>query len=197
MNIAVIGWGSLIWCPGNLRIKTRWRVDGPRLPIEFARISEDGRLTLVILPGSKEQGTYWAVSECESLDKARRNLRKREGANASDIHYTVRGDPQARDANCVISEQISEWLAPRDDLGAAIWTGLSSNWNKKRGRDFTSEDAVRYLECLEALGSPTHTEYRRAREYITNAPPLIGTEVRQMLRARGWDDAELPGILFD
>ena len=197
MNIAVIGWGSLIWCPGNLRIKTRWRVDGPRLPIEFTRISEDGRLTLVILPGPKEQGTYWAVSECESLNKARRNLLEREGANAADIHYTVRGEPQTRDANCVISEQISEWIASRNDLGAAIWTGLSSNWNKKRGQDFTSEDAVRYLECLKGLGSRTRTEYQRAREYITNAPPLVGTEVRQMLRARGWDDAELPRILFD
>lgn len=24
MNIIILGWGSLIWCPGGLRIKTRW-----------------------------------------------------------------------------------------------------------------------------------------------------------------------------
>jgi hypothetical protein len=49
--IAVIGWGSLIWCPGILRTKSRWHSDGPALPIEFARISGDNRLSLVIHPG--------------------------------------------------------------------------------------------------------------------------------------------------
>lgn len=48
MAIAILGWGSLIWCPGNLRIRGPWRHDGPVLPIEFARISADGRLTLVV-----------------------------------------------------------------------------------------------------------------------------------------------------
>jgi hypothetical protein len=55
MKIAVIGWGSLIWCPGSLRIQTAWHNDGPSLPIEFARILKDGRLTLVIRPGSVHQ----------------------------------------------------------------------------------------------------------------------------------------------
>src|SRR5437870_1628490 len=79
MQIAVIGWGSLIWCPGCLRIKSRWHCDGPALPIEFARISGDKRLTLVIHPGSPEettpdQRTYWALSELENLTAARKNL---------------------------------------------------------------------------------------------------------------------------
>jgi hypothetical protein len=77
--MAVLGWGSLIWCPGILRTKSRWHSDGPALPIEFVRISGDNCLTLVIHPGSPEQTTYWAVSECESLAEARKNLRMREG----------------------------------------------------------------------------------------------------------------------
>jgi hypothetical protein len=38
--------------------------------VEFARISEDGRLTLVIHPGSAEQQTYWALGECENVKLA-------------------------------------------------------------------------------------------------------------------------------
>ncbi len=73
MEIAVIGWGSLIWCPGSLRIKTKWRSEGPDLPIEFARISSDGRLTLVIhrLAGT---APLLAISELETLTEARENL---------------------------------------------------------------------------------------------------------------------------
>ena len=48
MKIAVLGWGSLIWNKGNLRLTTNWTDGGPILPIEFSRISDDGRLTLVI-----------------------------------------------------------------------------------------------------------------------------------------------------
>ena len=48
MKIAVLGWGSLIWNKGKLRLTTNWTDGGPVLPIEFSRISDDGRLTLVI-----------------------------------------------------------------------------------------------------------------------------------------------------
>jgi hypothetical protein len=48
MKIAVLGWGSLIWQPRELRISLPiWKTDGPELPVEFARVSMDGRLTLV------------------------------------------------------------------------------------------------------------------------------------------------------
>ncbi len=37
MRIAVIGWGSLMWFPGQLGIKNWWHSDGPKLPIEFGQ----------------------------------------------------------------------------------------------------------------------------------------------------------------
>jgi hypothetical protein len=43
MRVSIIGWGSLIWRPEVLQIESRWRRDGPSLPIEFARISGDGK----------------------------------------------------------------------------------------------------------------------------------------------------------
>src|ERR1017187_2142050 len=96
METAVLGWGSLIWCPGSLRIKTRWRSDGPKLPVEFARISGDGRLTLVILPTAEDQPVHWALSEFESVDDARRNLKERERCRLSDIHcLTAEGQTAA------------------------------------------------------------------------------------------------------
>ncbi len=197
MNIAVIAWGSLIWCPGSLSIRTRWRPDGPPLPLEFARISRDGRVTLVILPGSEDQGTYWAMSEFTALDEARRNLSEREGAKLADIHFLVRDEGRANAASPEVAERVGAWLLARHDLGAAVWTGLRNNWNEKRGQDFTPGDAVQYLEDLEERSGDSGATYDRAREYITNAPPLIDTNVRKAMRARGWQDTELPTILFE
>jgi hypothetical protein len=206
MQIAVIGWGSLIWCPGCLRIKSRWRSDGPALPIEFARISGDGRLTLVIHPGSPEeptpdQRTYWALSELETLDGARENLRVREGERVKlkDIHSLTADDRKEGQIDPPVPAGIGQWLKERQDLGAAIWTGLPTNWPQKRdGKQFTREDAVAYLRKLESEKDQAKAAYDRAREYICNAPSQVQTPVRKMIRERkGWDDAELSKVLFE
>lgn len=197
MNIAVLGWGSLIWCPGSLRIRTRWRPDGPTLPIEFARISQDERLTLVIHPDSADQPTYWAFSEFTTVEEARDNLRARENSKLADIHHVLRDGRTAEGVPREIANRVGEWLARRPDIQGVVWTGLPSNWIDKRGRDFTPEDAVDFLQELEAARDRAKATYERAREYIANAPPLIDTAVRRALRARGWEDARLPEVLFE
>jgi hypothetical protein len=141
MKIIILGWGSLIWCPGGLRIKTRWHGDGPSLPIEFARISQDDRLTLVIQPGSARQSTYWAVSEFMDLKEARQNLKTREKTKSSDIHHVLRDGTRAGDAPAGIAETIAAWMSQRGHIDAVVWTGLPSNWREKRGRDFAVDDA--------------------------------------------------------
>jgi hypothetical protein len=138
MNVAVIAWGSLIWCPGDLRVRTRWWPDGPTLPIEFARISKDGRLTLVILPGSEDQGTYWAMSDFASFDEARRDLSEREGTKISDIHFSVKDQGNESKPSSDIGHRVRTWLAEREGLRAAVWTGLPNNWTEKRGQEFTA-----------------------------------------------------------
>lgn len=165
VRIAIIGWGSLIWCPGSLNIATRWRRDGPLLPIEFARISVDGRLTLVIHRGVDGVRTYWAVSGCETLDQARENLREREGSPLSKIHWIRSGEPIG-DSASYVHTSISSWLARRNDLDATIWAGLESNWDCRRLRPFSADDAVRYMLELEEKRADASTNFDRAAEYI-------------------------------
>lgn len=197
-GIAVIGWGSLIWCPGTLRIKARWHTDGPALPIEFARISGDNRLTLVIHPGSPEQTTYWAVSECETLAEARENLRLREDTNGRNIHLIASDGQVQGDVEQTIVSRIREWLATHNGIEAAIWTGLTSNWIEKRRRQFTTVDAVEYLRELEDKKDQATDTYNRAREYVSNTPPQIQTPVRKAVQQiRGWSDAKLSANLFE
>lgn len=197
MSIAVIGWGSLIWCPGSLRIKSRWRPDGPMLPLEFARISTDGRLTLVIHPGSPAVRTYWALSECETMDEARQNLCAREGTALSHIAMAI-GNAKEAVANSDGKLAVLAWLQSRPDIDAAVWTALSSNWEAKRRRVFSPEDAARYLADLERERGQDPLKYRRACEYIRNAPAQIQTRVRQLLQIRrDFSDTTLSPVLFD
>ncbi len=205
LRIAVIGWGSLIWCPGCLRIKTAWRCDGPLLPIEFARISGDKRLTLVIHGGSAEeptpdQQTYWALSEFENLNAARKNLQAREGAtNIDDIPSVTTAGQTEGTVRQGISDRIREWLECHRNVDAATWTNLSSNWPKKRdNKEFTREDAVAYLRELKAEGDQAKAIYERASEYVRNTPSQIQTPVRRMIqKAKSWEDATLPSVLFE
>jgi hypothetical protein len=198
LRIAVIGWGSLIWCPGILRLKTKWRSDGPKLPIEFARISGDGRLTLVIHPGVAEQVTYWAVSEFEELSVAKTNLKNREHAKGSDIHG-MRMSDEPVETHETVRTNIRCWLEEKKkDVDAAIWTGLPSNWDKKRnGNAFSPADAVRYLEELERAKDSAISVYNNARDYVQNTPSIISTEVRRSMQQRGWTDAQLSDGLFE
>lgn len=195
MNIAVLGWGSLIWCPGSLRIATRWRKDGPSLPLEFARISRDGRLTLVIYPPAPSLITYWALSAFNELPEARTNLSEREGTSPSWIHSLSASEHTTE--NMPAAHPIRLWLKTHSDIDAVIWTGLENNWTEKRGVPFSPEDAVTYLTELETQRPANAAVYDRAREYVTNAPTLIQTEVRRRLQKEGWNDATLPDVLFE
>lgn len=174
------------------------------MPIEFARISGDKRLTLVIHPGSPEeptpdQRTYWAFSELENLTAARKNLQAREGAKyLDDIHsVTIDGQEEGK-VKPDISARIREWLTSRQGVLAAIWTGLPSNWPQQRkGKQFTRKDAVRYLRELERGRGQAKAAYDRAREYVTKAPSQIQTPIRKAMREeRGWEDTALPEVLF-
>lgn len=196
MSIAVIGWGSLIWCPGALQIKSRWHSDGPMLPIEFARISSDGRLTLVIHSGAREVRTHWALSVFSTLEEARGNLRDREGTTKSRIGVVRRNNDNA--SSVPGAAAVQRWLNDKHGLDGAIWTALESNWEERRGGKFAVEDAVRYLSELERQRDEISLRYGRACEYIRNTPDTIQTEVRTLLNNKpDFKSATLAPALFD
>lgn len=190
MYIAVIGWGSLIWSPDSLQLASRWRRDGPLLPVEFARISSDGRLTLVIHPTAQSVQTLWAIATATELTDACKNLQDREGTTAARINSATAAGAFSEEVPADVQDAIAQWLALHRTVDACVWTGLPSNWMEKRGKPYSADDAVLYLTGLH--------DSRRAREYVQNAPAQIESAARRAIRAQfGWTNAILPDNLFD
>lgn len=185
MRIAVLAWGSLVWQPANaygeIAIEGPWHDDGPALPVEFARISADGRLTLVVVPGYPHRSTVlWARSAFGHLDAAVANLAEREtGAPPSAVHGVGPSGPLGAPDPAVAAE-VKRWLGPRG-LDAAVWTGLppGPGWGDE---GWSQERALAYVASLEG---PVR---QRAAEYLREAPSQIDTPVRRALR-----DAVIPG----
>ena len=154
------------------------------LPIEFARESSNGRLTLVIQPGSRKQRTYWAKSRCEKLCDAIENLRAREGKKTrkEDIHF-VNKDGSGHRGDSKSVSVLRKWLMKMENLDAAIWTGLPGTYD--RG------SAIKYLKSIK-----NPARLAEARKYVRMAPPQVQTVVRAAMRKAGWSDCDLPAQLF-
>jgi hypothetical protein len=185
---AVLAWGSLVWDPRELRTAAGFAADGPLLPVEFCRISADGRLTLAI---DETFGvvckTYSAPSAFDDLDAAIENLRLREKTNAREIGFveTASGKQSdvAAERHPEAAATIAAWTAAAG-YDAVIWTALARNFEDwtKGGEPFSVTAAVRYLERLEAEDAET---FERALAYIRNAPSEVETPVREKV-ARRW-----------
>lgn len=91
MRIAALAWGSLVWDRRNLAIAEDFRPNGPRISVEFCRVSGDGRLSLVIdeAVGTFCQ-TYSALSTHDDLDAALENLWIREGSKDERLPRHIR-----------------------------------------------------------------------------------------------------------
>jgi hypothetical protein len=186
MRIAILGWGSLVWDPRRLRVSGGWHADGPQLPLELARISQDGRLTLVVYPGAPPLTTYWALSAAVTVAEARENLRVREGTHERFIGVVPgRADSAAPD-DAAVAQTIELWRR-RSQLDAVVWTALPPNFedDEHGGRPLTGENAIRYLLDLPS------DQRRKAEEYIRRAPTQIQTPIRQAIEQRlGWRPAD-------
>jgi len=175
MKIAVIGWGSLIWNPRNINLAfEKWRNDGPVLPIEFARKSRDGRITLVIYKPymcepEKWVRTYWNIIFAKSIDEAIEVLRKRERTIRQYIaHITTDSD----NIDDKIKIEIKNWIRDKK-LDGAVWTDLPSN--------ISLEEVIPYLQSLQG------DTLRRAKEYIEKTPKQIQTPLRREIeKILGW-----------
>jgi hypothetical protein len=139
------------------------------LPIEFSRISSDGRLTLVIddkngVPVS----TYYAQSGSTDLMQAVEDLRKREGSPKEMIGVASKTINNRR-----LGYEIIHAWAVDHGWDAVIWTGLPSNFEEERHVPFKVKNALAYLETLrdEKKGA--------AMKYIDLAPEQVDTPFRR------------------
>jgi hypothetical protein len=155
MRIAVLGWGSLVWDPRELHLAGGWQEGGPVLPIEFSRISDNGRLTLVI---DEKHGvdvpTRYALSSLSDLDLTITDLQEREGApNRDRIGFADllhdRNCERARVKHPIACERIRAW-AEENHFDAAVWTALESNFCDKTEEPFSIAAAMSYLGGLSA-----------------------------------------------
>lgn len=178
MRIAILSWGSLIWDSRKLHLAGGWQEGGPVLPIEFSRISDNGRLTLVI---DEKHGadvpTRYALSSLSDLDLAITDLQEREGApNRDRIGFT----DLLHDRNCSRAQMkhpracrcIQAW-AEEKQFDAVIWTAIGQRFREKTGEPFSVDAAVGYLARL-----PEQTK-ALALDYIRNAPGDVMTPVRK------------------
>jgi hypothetical protein len=190
MKIAILGWGSLIWCPKNLAIiyagdsdntYRGWYTDGPELPIEFARVSgrgkPDERLTLVIHGSAARVRTLWALSRLDDYEAAKANLNSREGCRSENPCVGAWRRGQSAKG---VTEAIARWAAERPEgLDAVIWTSLCAKDPRgQQGWNPSVEDVVSYIRSRK---DDEHS-LKSCVEYIRNTPEQIETEFRTALK---------------
>lgn len=180
MKIACLGWGSLIWRPGNLLIQRKWFNDGPFLPIEYARQSKDGRLTLVITESKRPLRTLWALMTTDNLDEAKESLRIREGIPKKKLSTWIGSLTIADEITEDIQLIIKNWAIGLK-LDAVIWTNLPTKYNKSDGQVPTLEEAISYLRSVDI------NTWETAQEYVKRTPKQIDTEFRRRFEGEfGW-----------
>jgi hypothetical protein len=192
-KIAVLAWGSLVWDQRDLKIAAKFDPTGPRLPIEFCRVSADGRLTLVIdEPNGAECISYQARSFFNNLEAAAANLAEREGmSSTANVGFI---DMVAEKTSAISLERhpksvstIRAW-AVSNEFDAVIWTALGMKFKDATGVMFSVVAALSYLEALEGV------RFSRALEYIRRAPPEVQTPVRVAVNRKwpkGRDDQDV------
>jgi len=179
MEIVCLGWGSLIWCQKALPVVSAWRTDGPNLPVEFARESRDGRMTLVICDGADPVTTLWAALNVPSLDAAKVALAAREGVTADNIRHSIGWWSPAGASQHPGAAVVGQWAAGRNIAGV-VWTALKP----KIGVDYRVPTQV---EVLGHLGGLQGLQRDTAEEYVRYAPRQIVTPYRTAIEgALGW-----------
>ncbi|MDF2643538.1 MAG: hypothetical protein K0R45_2812 [Pseudomonas sp.] len=172
MNIACLGWGSLIWKPDTLPLAGEWYADGPEMPIEFSRVGDGGELATAICVNAPTVQVYWALMAVDSVEQACAALHEREQIPMDREdgvgRLVVARLPQT-------SEGIMTRWARERGVDAVIWTALPPRYMNVEGRIPTDQDALSYLAGL------TGDKLEHARSYIQQVPRQIDTPYRRAI----------------
>lgn len=187
MKIAILGWGSLLWEAGpefEKQIELPWQLDGPKLMIEFSRVSGAKRLGALTLVIDKDNGSRttvaWSFSKRANLEDAVADLRCREGTTNENIAY-VRLDEEPALPNTLDKKEdpIVTW-AREKNLDAVVWTALESNFKEKVKTPFSVKAAIAYIKTLSPAAKA------KAAEYVWRAPDFVKTKLRAALQNEPW-----------
>lgn len=184
-TIACIGWGSLVWRPDSLPLRGGWREGGPTLPVEFARQSENKRVTLVICPGRPRVPTRWTLLGVPDMPSAKRMLAVREWDRALKnprwIEENIGFWERATGArNGMEADVIAAW-ASAQSFDGVVWTSLPCKFNGESGAMPTEDEVVGSLRALKGK------ERDLAEEYVRKAPREVDTPYRRRIEGDfGW-----------
>ena len=177
--IVCLGWGSLIWDHRNLPTGGQWRNDGPALPVEFARQSKDGRMTLVIADKSEPIPVLWTRLELNRLDDARHALAHREGISFANFDVSVGYWSETLQSTHTQAGPIGKW-AGNVGASAVVWTALKPRF----GGESITPSCKQVVSHLSELDGNAR---RRAEEYVRRAPAQISTHYRDAIEQElGW-----------
>lgn len=171
-TIACLGWGSLVWDPRELPIQHAWFEDGPFVPIEFARKSRDGRVTLVLERSAILVRSLWAAMDATDIATARKDLRKREGVPEKNEKKHIHSWSTGKRSPALIPG-LSRWANARG-VRHVVWTALPPTWNGIE-RTPTPDEVVEYLRTL------TGATRDNAERYIRSTPRQIDTTYRRRI----------------
>ena len=146
MKIAYFAWGSLLWNSDELELRTPWKKTNIKLPLNFSRISDNGkgRLTLVI---DNKNGIlnpiYYAISKTDNLNIAIQNLKIREKTIKKYIGYINLKNDSSRFSDRLSKNdiQIFKTFSLKHKIDAIVWTDLFPNF-----KDFSTENALKYID---------------------------------------------------
>ncbi len=182
-KIAIIGWGSLIWDLEILAPYTQgnWQMTkGPRLPMEFSRISPKRKMGLVVCLDPKlgvDCATHVVQSKRNDVQSALKDLAARERAPHGRIGWADITRGAGRMDSVVL--QVQKWCA-ENGWDGAVWTDLEPNFRDHTQQGFSVARGIAYLKTLHSDNLP------EAFNYIENAPRHTKTPLRDALAADDW-----------
>ena len=183
-RIAILGWGSLLWDLDDLAPKVTgdWALRaGPRLPMEFSRISPKRRMSLVVCL-DPDEGTRCAThvirSRRAALAEAVSDLAARERAPLHRIGW-VRASGRGESRMPEVVAEVGAWCEAEGWAGA-VWTDLEPNFLTTTGEVFSVAAGLTYLRGLEG------ESLAEAQRYIRRAPWTTRTRLRRALSADPW-----------
>ena len=165
MKILYLAWGSLLWNNIGLNLTSKWKKSDVKLPLNFTRISDNGkgRLTLVIDYKNGILNNIWyAETEINNLNEAINVLKKREGTNKINIGYinfeknkSRLGDLENKDKELLVKTFSQKY-------DAIIWVNLQPNWEEIKKTKYNINSALSYLTSIKE----NKFLYSKSLEYI-------------------------------